>query len=119
MDPCAAGSVETTDLYHSFSASTHDRPCQCTMQPTSRTDGQFNFEYLYFVYPIGSQGPLSNTVTLKSVKTEKTLNKTSLVTCASLSELSTEDPTLELDLRFSGTECTSGGLVWFHFRECL
>ena len=109
----------TPDLYHSFSASTHDRQCQCTMQPTSRTDGQFNFEYLYFAYPVCSQGPLSNTVTFKSGKTEKTLNVTSLVTRASLSELSTEDPTLELNLRFFGTACTSEGLVWFHFRECL
>ena len=119
MDPCAARSVETTDLYHSFSASTDDRQCQCTMKPTSRTDGQFNFEYLYFAYPVCSQGPLSNTVTFKSGKTEKTLNKTSLVTRASLSELSIEDPTLELNLRFFGTACTSEGLVWFHFRECL
>ena len=121
MDPCAADTEETTDLYHSFPTSPRpQRHCRCIGRPASplgTPHDHFDFKYLFFAYPVAGQVPRSGVVTMKSIQSEKILSETPLITRVSHVELSEKYPTFELKLRFPVLKDSSGGLAWFHFGE--
>ena len=119
MDPCAADTEETTDLYHSFPTSPRpQRHCRCIGRPASplaTPDDHFGFKYLYFAYPVAGQVPRSAVVTMKYRQSKTILNET-LIARVSHVELSEKYPTFELKLLFPVLKDSSGGgLAWFHF----
>ena len=120
VDPCADVEGETTDLYHSFSTSAHEqRQCQCIVHPPrspATTDRQLKFEYLHFAYPSGID--YSESIVIKSSTTKMSLGGSTFTNKDHQVELSGENHTFELILRFPGTGNVSG-VTWLHFGECL